>query len=46
MAKIFVYDYDAVYGFVNYGSMDEKDNGGYAAKMRCKKSTHSHPISL
>lgn len=37
MAKIFVMDYDAVYGFVNYGSMDEDDNGGYAAKMRCKK---------
>lgn len=37
MAKIHIYDCDAVYGFVNYGSMDSEDNGGYATKMRCKK---------
>lgn len=37
MARIFIYDCDAVYGFVYYGSMDEDDNGGYAAKMRCRK---------
>ena len=37
MATIFVYDYDPVYGFVDYGSMDSETNGGWAAKMRCKK---------
>ena len=37
MTKIHVYDYDAVYGFVDYGSVDSEDNGGYSAKMRCKK---------
>ena len=37
MTKIFIMDCDAVYGFVNYGSMDLEDNGGYATKMRCKK---------
>ena len=37
MSKICVYDYDAVCGFVSYGSMDSEKNGGYAAKMRCKK---------
>lgn len=37
MTKIHIYDFDAVYGFVDYGSMDSKDNGSYATKMRCKK---------
>lgn len=37
MVQMFVYDYDAIHGFVNYGVMGEEDNGGYAAKMRCKK---------
>lgn len=37
MAKMFIMDYDKVYGFVNYGSMDENANGGRASKMRCKK---------
>lgn len=35
--KVFVYDYDKVNGFVNYGTMDSEYNGGYAAKMRCKE---------
>ena len=36
MTKVFVLDYDAINGLVDYGSMDSDDNGGWAAKMRCK----------
>lgn len=35
--EIIVIDYDAVYGYVNYGSIDINKNGGYSTKMRCKK---------
>lgn len=37
MAKIQIMDYDAVHGFVDYGEVDLEKNGGYSAKMRCKK---------
>lgn len=36
MGKIRVLDYDAVFGFVDYGEVDAEKNGGYYAKMRCR----------
>lgn len=36
-SKVRILDYDAVHGFVDYGEVDLKKNGGYSAKMRCKK---------
>ena len=35
--KVTIMEYDAVHGFANFGEMDFEKNGGYAAKMRCKK---------
>ena len=35
--EITIIDYDAVQGYVNYGSIDTNKNGGYSTKMRCKK---------
>ena len=37
MNKVRIMDYDAVHGFVDYGEVDLEKNGGYSAKMRCKK---------
>ena len=35
--EIRVIDYDAVVGFVDYGTIDSEKNGGWCTKMRCKK---------
>lgn len=37
MLKIHIMDCDAIYGLVDYGYLDSETNGGYAAKMRCRK---------
>ena len=37
MEKLRIIDYDAVFGFVDYGEVDLYKNGGYSAKMRCRK---------
>lgn len=37
MDKIRVIDYNPVFGFVDYGEVDLDKNGGYCAKMRCKR---------
>lgn len=33
--KIRVIDYDAIVGFVDYGTIDSEKNGGWSTKMRC-----------
>lgn len=35
--KLMIIDNDAVYGFVNYGTIDSEKNGGWTTKMRCRK---------
>lgn len=35
--KTRIIDYNAITGFVDYGECDSEINGGYTAKMRCKK---------
>ena len=35
--EIRVIDYDAVVGFVDYGTIDSEKNGCWYTKMRCKK---------
>ena len=35
--KIRIFDYDAIVGFVDYGTIDSEVNGGWSTKMRCKK---------
>lgn len=37
LMEIRVIDYDAVVGFVDYGTIDSEKNGGWLTKMRCKK---------
>lgn len=34
---VIVIDCDAVYGYVNYGTINSETNGGYYTKMRCRK---------
>ena len=41
MLKIHIMDCDAIYGLVDYGYLDSETNGGYAAKMRCRKCGYS-----